>query len=70
MNSAVGEKEVKQAVDEGDSSGVFPGLLRAPVLEGATSGTALYFPEVPRVCVIYLQRKRKAVRWLCGAFSM
>lgn len=68
-NSAIGEKKVKQAVDEGDSSGVFPGLLRPLVLEGAITWTALYFSEVPRVCVIYLQRKRKAVRWLCEAFS-
>lgn len=36
---AIGEKEAKQ--DEGDSSGVFPGLLWAPALEGATSWTAL-----------------------------
>lgn len=30
---------------------------------------SLNFPEVPRVCVHYLQRKRK-VRLLCGAFSV
>lgn len=47
MNSVIGEKEVKQAVEEGDSSGVFPGLLWASALDllMATSRTDPIFQK-------------------------